>query len=68
MKTDISGGKKSGQLIIAFPDGYQNKDISLLVGDEIKQMRTDANGIISINDRNAVRQIERRGFVVVDDR
>jgi hypothetical protein len=30
--------------------------------------QTDRNGVIAINDRNEVRTIERRGFVVVDDK
>ncbi|MDR2541300.1 MAG: hypothetical protein LBD11_06110 [Candidatus Peribacteria bacterium] len=68
VKTDISGGKKGGQLFIAFPTGYENTTLSLLVGDEIQKFTTDRNGIITINDRNEVRLIERRGFVVVDDR
>jgi hypothetical protein len=42
--------------------------LSLLIGDEIQKFTTDRNGVISINDRNEVRLIERRGFVVVDER
>jgi hypothetical protein len=76
VKTDISGGKKGGsrssggtqQLFIAFPSGYESTTLSLLIGDEIQKFTTDRNGVISINDRNEVRLIERRGFVVVDDR
>lgn len=68
VKTDISGGKKGGQLFIAFPSGYENMTLSLLIGDEIQKFTTDRNGVISINDRNEVRLIERRGFVVVDER
>jgi predicted PilT family ATPase len=68
VKTDISGGKKGGQLFIAFPRGYENMTLSLLIGDEIVKFTTDGNGVISVNDRNEVRLIERRGFVVIDDR
>ncbi|MDR2416459.1 MAG: hypothetical protein LBD75_07900 [Candidatus Peribacteria bacterium] len=68
MKTDISGGKKGGQLFIAFPSGYENMTLSLLIGDEIVKFSTDRNGVISINDKNEIRLIERRGFVVVDER
>jgi hypothetical protein len=68
VKTDISGGKKGGQLFIAFPSGYESTTLSLLIGDEIQKFTTDRNGVISINDRNEVRLIERRGFVVVDER
>jgi predicted PilT family ATPase len=68
VKTDISGGKKNGQLFIAFPSWYENQIFSLLIGDEIVKFTTDRNGVISINDRNEVRLIERRGFVVVDER
>ena len=68
VKTDISGGKKGGQLFIAFPSGYESATLSLLIGDEIKKFTTDRNGVIVINDRNEVRLIERRGFVVVDER
>jgi len=67
VKTDISGGRKGGQLFIAFPTGYENASVSLLIWDGIKKFTTDRNGVISINDRNEVRQIERRGFVVVDE-
>ena len=68
VKTDISGGRKGGQLVIAFPDAYRNTTVKLLIGDLIQNFTTDSNGIITINNRNEVRQIERKGFVVIDDR
>jgi hypothetical protein len=68
VKTDISGGKKGGQFFIAFPSGYENMTLSLLIGDEIVKFTTDRNGVININDKNEIRLIERRGFVVVDER
>ncbi|MDR2189686.1 MAG: Flp pilus assembly complex ATPase component TadA [Candidatus Peribacteria bacterium] len=68
VKTDVSGGKKGGQLVIAFPNGYENMTLSLLIGDEIVKFTTDRNGVISITDKNEIRLIERRGFVVIDER
>lgn len=67
VQTSISGGKKGG-LFIAFPEGYENKTLSLLVGDDVYKFSTDRNGIIVVNDKNEIRMLERRGFVVVDER
>ncbi len=68
VKTDISGWKKWGQLFIAFPNGYESTTVTLLIGDNLIKYQTDRNWVIAINDRNEVRTIERRGFVVVDDK
>ena len=64
VKTDISWWKK----FIAFPNGYENTSITLLIWDSLMKYQTDRNGVIAINDRNEIRTIERRWFVVVDDR
>lgn len=66
VKTSISGGQKGG-LFIAFPDGWEDRSVSLLIGDEVKKFTTDRNGLVILNDRNEVRLVERRGFVVVDE-
>lgn len=66
VKTQISGGQKGG-LFIAFPDGWENRTVSLIIGDEVKKFTTDQNGLVILNDRNLVRLVERRGFVVVDE-
>lgn len=68
IKTDISWGKKGGQLFIAFPNEYRNTTVKLLIGDIIQNFTTDSNAIITINNRNEVRLIERKGFVVIDDK
>ncbi len=66
VKTTISWGKKWG-LFIAFPQGYENKTLSLLIWDDVYKFTTDRNGIVIVNERNEIRMIERRGFVVVDE-
>jgi predicted PilT family ATPase len=68
VKTDISGWKKWGQLFIAFPNWYESTTVTLLIGDNLIKYQTDRNWVIAINDRNEVRTIERRGFVVVNDK
>ena len=55
-------------MFIAFPNGYENTSITLLIWDSLMKYQTDRNGVIAINDRNEIRTIERRWFVVVDDR
>ncbi len=66
VKTQISWGQK-GWLFISFPDGFENKTISLLIGDDVYKFTTDRNGLVVVSEKNEVRMIERRGFVVVDD-
>lgn len=68
VKTDVSGGKKWGQFFISFPSGYESKTISLLIWDNLNKYQTDRNWVISINDKNEIRMIERRWFVVIDDK
>lgn len=67
VKTDISGWKKWWQMFIAFPQWFENKSVTLLIGDNLMKYQTDRNWVIIINDRNDVRMIERRWYVVVDD-
>jgi len=68
VKTDISGGKKWWQLFIAFPHWYENTSVTLLVWDTLNKYQTDRNWVIAIDDRTEVRTIERRWFVIVDDK
>ena len=68
VQTDISWWKKWGQLFIAFPRGYESTTITLLVGDSLIKYQTDRNGVIAVSNKNEVRMIERRWFVIVDDR
>ena len=68
VKTDISWWKKWWQMFIAFPNWYENTSITLLIWDSLMKYQTDRNWVIAINDRNEIRTIERRWFVVINDR
>jgi len=66
IKTDVAGPKKWARVDIAFPQEMWNKQICLLVGDEILYFNADNNGIVSIKNKAVVKSIERKWFVTVD--
>jgi predicted PilT family ATPase len=63
-KVHISEGKNS--LTIGFPDERANKQVSLIIGDELLQLSTDAHGIINIKEKPMIKSIQKKWFVIVD--
>ena len=63
-KVHISEGKNS--LTIGFPDERASKPVSLIIGDELLQLSTDAHGIINIKEKPMIKSIQKKWFVIVD--
>ena len=68
VKTQISENTKGNQIFISFPDGYTNQRFSFLVGDQIKKYSTDRNGMVVISDKAEIKQIMKKGFVIIDEK
>ncbi len=51
---------------IAFPDAFAGRTLCFLVGEGIVYFTADINGIVSIKDKAMVKDIHKKGFVVVD--
>lgn len=65
VKTTINEGKKSS-FNIAFPAEFADKNMCLLVGEEILYFVADAHAVISITNKTVVKTIQKKGFVIVD--
>ncbi len=59
--------ESKGRLDIAFWEEFAEKTVSILVGDEIIKLATDANGISSIKNKPLLKAIQKRGFVIIDE-
>ena len=59
--------ESKGRLDIAFPEEFAQKTVSILVGDEMIKLETDANGISSVKNKPLLKTIQKRGFVIVDE-
>ncbi|MCX6825610.1 MAG: ATPase, T2SS/T4P/T4SS family [candidate division SR1 bacterium] len=66
VNTDIQAGKKSNISEVLFPIEFANQNICFLIGDQVAYFIADARGMITIKDKQLVKEISRRGFVVVD--
>jgi len=66
VKTEMNGWKKNNITDIIFPIEFANQNICFLIGDEIAYFTADARGIVTIKDKNLVKTLSRKGFVIVD--
>ena len=66
VNTEMQGGKKNNISEVLFPIEFANQNICFLVGDTIAYFVADAHGKVTIKDKQLVKDIARRGFVVVD--
>jgi len=62
----MSTAQKNGRVDIAFPAGYEEKEIVVIIGDDLLRTRTDAHASLAIKDKNMVKQIQKKGYLLVD--
>lgn len=55
-------------LDIAFPQDFADKTVKILVWDEVIKLETDANGISSIKHKALIKRLQKRWFVIVDEK
>jgi hypothetical protein len=58
--------KKSGRVDIAFPAGWESKDVVILAWDDILRDRTDNQGILTLKNKSMVKDIQKKGYLLVD--
>lgn len=69
MKVDLAGGNgKNEPLVIALPEDYVNTTMTLLIDDGLVYAKTNAQAHIIINNKETIRLIKRKGFLLVDAR
>jgi len=66
VKTETNGWKKNNITDIVFPIEFANQNICFLIGDEIAYFTADVRGIVTIKDKNLVKTLSRKWFVIVD--
>lgn len=59
--------ESKNQLNITFPETMAQKNVNLLVGEELVKITTDSNGIASIKIKPILKAIQKRGFLIIDD-
>jgi len=65
VKTQINT-KKNAVAEISFPIELADQSICFLVGDEVAYFTTDARGVVMIKNKELVRTIGKKWFVIVD--
>lgn len=69
VKVDLAGGNgKNEPLVIALPEDYVNTTMTLLIDDGLVYAKTNAQAHIIINNKETIRLIKRKGFLLVDAR
>ncbi len=56
------------RLDIAFPKEFAEKTVQMLIWDEVIKLETDSNGISSIKNKPLIKTIQKRGFVIIDEK
>ncbi|MEI8091201.1 MAG: hypothetical protein WCG98_02930 [bacterium] len=60
VQTQMSSAQKNGRIDIAFPAGYEEKEIVVIVGDDLLRTKTDAHASLVIKDKILVKQIQKK--------
>lgn len=66
VQTQMSTAQKNSRVDIAFPAGYEDKEIVVIIGDDLLRTRTDTHASLVIKDKNMVKQIQKKGYLLVD--
>ncbi len=66
VQTDMSMPGKNARVDISFPAGFENKEVVVIVGEELVRTQTDAHAIAVIKEKNMVKKIQKKGYVLVD--
>ncbi len=67
MDTKVDIMESKSRLDIAFSKDLANQSISLIVWDDIVKLDTNHNWVASIKNKALIRNIQKRGFVVIDE-
>ena len=66
VKTQIHTPKKNAITEIRFPIELADQNICFLIGDEIAYFTADARGMVTIKNKELVKTLNRKWFVIVD--
>ena len=66
VQTQMSSSGKNARVDIAFPAGYENKEIVIVIWDDLLRTTTDAHASVVIKEKNAVKQIQKKGYILID--
>lgn len=66
VQTQMSNAAKNTRIDIAFPAGYEEKEIVVIIWDDLLRTRTDAHASLVIKDKNMVKQIQKKWYLLVD--
>ena len=66
VQTQMSPISKNSRIDIAFPAGYEDKEVVIIVGDELIRTRTDAHASVVIKDKNSIKLIQKKWYVIAD--
>jgi hypothetical protein len=62
----MSNAAKNTRIDIAFPAGYEEKEIVVIIWDDLLRTRTDTHASLVIKDKNMVKQIQKKWYLLVD--
>ncbi|MFA6255843.1 MAG: ATPase, T2SS/T4P/T4SS family, partial [Candidatus Absconditabacterales bacterium] len=66
VKTQVNSPKKNNITDILFPIEFADQNICFLIGDEIAYFIADNRGMVTIKNKELVKTLSRKGFVIVD--
>ena len=66
VKTQINTPKKGAVAEIVFPAEYADHVMCFLIGDEIAYFTADARAMVTIKNKNTVKTLSKRWFLIVD--
>jgi predicted PilT family ATPase len=66
VQTKLNDWGKSGRADIIFPQGYENKEIVVLAGEDMLRSRTDNQGILVLKNKSMVKDIQKKWYLLVD--
>lgn len=66
VQTQMSTAQKNGRVDIAFPAWYEEKEIVVIIWDDLLRTRTDAHASLVIKDKIMVKHIQKKWYLLVD--
>lgn len=66
VNTQVHTPKKGAVTEIAFPAEFANQTICFLIGDEVTNLTADTHAIVTIKNKNTIKTLNKRWFVIVD--
>lgn len=66
IQTQMSVLQKKARVDVSFPVWYENKEVVFIIGDDMLRAKTDAQGIVTIKEKNTVKLLQKKWYVIVD--